>query len=135
MLLYSPCSEWVVQVKVESVCKYTNSIIQTVKQVDVNAPSWLHVFALQILLSLTSQWTILSQVIFIEANKSALRERSSRNVDIIQHTIWRYSIVHIVFSLDKVTDLALARDNQNEYVQYRGSGAEASWSLMRLLGC
>ncbi|KAL8094578.1 hypothetical protein AgCh_036201 [Apium graveolens] len=29
-----------------------------------------------------------------------------------------------------VTDLALARDNQNEYVHHRGSGAEASWSLM-----
>ncbi|KAL8099898.1 hypothetical protein AgCh_032233 [Apium graveolens] len=29
-----------------------------------------------------------------------------------------------------VRDLALARDNQNEYVQHRGSGAEASWSLM-----
>ncbi|KAL8114441.1 hypothetical protein AgCh_021336 [Apium graveolens] len=29
-----------------------------------------------------------------------------------------------------VTDLALARDNQNEYMQHRGSGAEASWSLM-----
>ncbi|KAL8095489.1 hypothetical protein AgCh_036794 [Apium graveolens] len=65
-------------------------------------------------------------VLKLEANKSALRERSSGNVDIIQHTIWGYSIVHMVLSLDKVTDLTLARDNQNEYVQHRGSGAEAS---------